>query len=77
MKREAASTPLKDEKPLLDDDELAADNLPDVKPTVHKKRKGGADYAVGGKQALAQLIVELGLKALPSNQEICDIVSEA
>lgn len=77
MKRKAASAPLKEEKPTLDDEQLAADSLPDMKPTTPKKRKGGADYAVGGKQALAQLIVELGLKALPSNPEICEIVSEA
>lgn len=49
-----------------------------VKPSVSKKAKPQkGKYAPGGKQALAELIIELGVKALPPNKEVAKIVSSA
>lgn len=62
MKRESSSPPYEDTKP--------AECLEEVKPHVIKKAKVGKDYASGGKQALAELIIELGLKAFPNPNEI-------
>ena len=65
MKRQRSTTPSEDEfKPTVSDE--------DVKPSTKKstsKPKAGV-YPPGGKQALAELIIELGVKALPPNKEV-------
>lgn len=71
-KRKGSATPSEDDfKPALSDE--------DVKPATKKsksKPKSGASPP-GGKQALAELIIELGVKALPSNKEVAKMVSLA
>lgn len=71
-KRKDSSTPSEEDfKPALSDE--------DVKPATKKsksKAKAGA-YPPGGKQALAELIIELGVKALPGNKEVAKMVSPA
>lgn len=72
MKRELSHTPSMDDfKPSVSDE--------DVKPTTKKaksKAKPGG-YPAGRKQALAELIIELGVKALPPNKEVAKLVSRA
>lgn len=70
MKRKTSDEPSEDDfKPSISDTE-------DVKPSKKAKPQKGK-YAPGGKQALAELIIELGVKALPSNKEVAKMVREA
>lgn len=76
MKRKSSPASSTDDfKPSLSEAE-------DVKPTTSKKAKAQkaaqkGSYAPGSKQALAELIVELGVKALPPNKEVAKMVRPA
>ncbi|EJT48528.1 hypothetical protein A1Q1_02436 [Trichosporon asahii var. asahii CBS 2479] len=67
MKRKSSVTPSEDEfKPALSDEDVK----PKTKKSKAKAKPGG--YPAGGKQALAELIIELGVKALPPNKEVAN-----
>lgn len=75
MKRKSSATPSapsEDEfKPALSDEDVK----PKTKKSKAKAKSGG--YPAGGKQALAELIIELGVKALPPNKEVAKLVGPA